>query len=332
VSNRVISSTGSLTGYSAAVSIDAANDYMLLQQSGSYKKLNRNTLLGITGTPADISTAQNFTNKVLDNTNTITLKDTLFTLQDDGDTTKQAKFQLSGITTGTTRTYTLPNASSTLMDLGSAQTVTGVKTMTAPVISGGSIDNTTITVDSIAEHTAANGVSIDSLNIKDGKLNTNNSVVTANITDAAVTPAKLVVGTGTGWAWSSWTPTWTNLTVGNGTVSAKYIQIGKAVFYRIYIILGNTSAVGTGPTFTVPVASSTDTASQGILPIGRAYYLDAGATNYMGAVQLINSTVAAWTIETAGSTYVQLGQVTAAVPFAFGNLDILMSEGFYEAA
>ena len=37
--------------------------------------------------------------------------DATFTLQDDGDATKQARFQLSGITTATTRTYTLPNVS-----------------------------------------------------------------------------------------------------------------------------------------------------------------------------------------------------------------------------
>ncbi|MDB5177258.1 MAG: hypothetical protein JWN75_926 [Candidatus Saccharibacteria bacterium] len=54
--------------------------------------------------------------KTLDNTNTVTLKDTNFTLQDDGDATKQAKFQLSSISTGNTRTYTLPDRSTTLTD------------------------------------------------------------------------------------------------------------------------------------------------------------------------------------------------------------------------
>lgn len=69
-------------------------------------------------------TTQTLTNKTLDNTNTITLKDTLFTLQDDGDTTKQFKLQLSGITTSTTRTLTVPDASDTIVVLAATQTLT----------------------------------------------------------------------------------------------------------------------------------------------------------------------------------------------------------------
>ena len=53
------------------------------------------------------------------------------------------------------------------------------------------LSGSTIKADTIAETTSANGVAVDGLTIKDGKLNTNDSVVTANITDANVTTAKV---------------------------------------------------------------------------------------------------------------------------------------------
>lgn len=68
--------------------------------------------------------AVTLTNKTLDNTNAITVKDNSFTLQDDGDATKQAVFQLSGFTTGVTRTYTLPNSNGTVVTTTTTQTLT----------------------------------------------------------------------------------------------------------------------------------------------------------------------------------------------------------------
>src|SRR6185369_9654216 len=69
-------------------------------------------------------------------------------------------------------------------------------------------------------------------------------------------------------AWGSWTPSWTNLSVGNGTVVAKYVQIGKTVFARLSLVLGSTSTV-TGPViFSLPVTSVTyDGAATGT-PLG----------------------------------------------------------------
>lgn len=72
--------------------------------------------------------AQNVFNKTLDTTNTVELLDTLFTLDDNVDPTKQARFQLSSITTATLRTYTLPDISDILVTETFAQTLTN-KTM-----------------------------------------------------------------------------------------------------------------------------------------------------------------------------------------------------------
>jgi hypothetical protein len=62
-----------------------------------------------------------------------TFSDTAFTLQDDGDATKQATFQVSGITTGTTRTFAFPDASTTLVGTDTTQTLSN-KTFRATAI------------------------------------------------------------------------------------------------------------------------------------------------------------------------------------------------------
>lgn len=54
------------------------------------------------------------TNKTLDTTDTIGVKDSLFSLKNAGDTTKIAQFDCSSQATGTTKTFTLPAVSGTL--------------------------------------------------------------------------------------------------------------------------------------------------------------------------------------------------------------------------
>lgn len=64
---------------------------------------------------------------------TMAIKDANFTIQDDGDTSKQAKFQASGITAGQTRTITIPDADLTIVGTATTQTLTN-KTLTTPTI------------------------------------------------------------------------------------------------------------------------------------------------------------------------------------------------------
>jgi len=84
----------------------------------TYTLPNANTTL------VGIDVAQTIQNKTLDNTNAVTVKDSNLTIQNSSDTTKQAKFDTSGITASTTRTYTLPDANTTLVGIDVAQTLT----------------------------------------------------------------------------------------------------------------------------------------------------------------------------------------------------------------
>lgn len=102
---------------------------------------------------------------IANTTGIMSIDDTKFTLQDNADTTKKALFELSGITTATTRTYTLPNATGTLATLANtSQTFTGSTSFVPATNSGtitiGGIPQTgTITVDrSQATHTLDIGV------------------------------------------------------------------------------------------------------------------------------------------------------------------------------
>lgn len=174
MSNVVIGGTATgATALPVASTIDGANDLLAIYTASALatQGISRNTLLGVTGQPADISSTQTLTNKTVGVTNTLTLKDTLFTLQNASDLTKQVKFQLSGLTTGTTRTLTVPDASDTIVTLGATQTLTN-KTLTSPTINAPSITNATITADTVSGFTVAGSGTIYGLGVAAGAITT----------------------------------------------------------------------------------------------------------------------------------------------------------------
>lgn len=95
------------------------------------------TLPTSTDTLVGRATTDTLTNKTL-TTPVITANDTQFTLQDNADTTKKANFELSGITTATTRTYTLPDVTGTLATTASfTQTFAGQTTFSNATVTVG---------------------------------------------------------------------------------------------------------------------------------------------------------------------------------------------------
>lgn len=118
------SSTNTLTGATAA----------------SFTNTGTVTLPSSTTTLVGRDTSDTLSNKTLDNSTVETIKASNLTVQDQTDTTKQAKLDLSAITTGTTRTYAVPDISDTLV------TLTATQTLTNKTITGGTFSPTSFSV------------------------------------------------------------------------------------------------------------------------------------------------------------------------------------------
>ena len=69
----------------------------------------------------------------------VDVSDAIFSLVNDADPTKRALFSLSGISTGTTRSFTLPNTSSELAILAGTQTFSGNKTFSGTLTASGTV-------------------------------------------------------------------------------------------------------------------------------------------------------------------------------------------------
>lgn len=128
----------------------------------------------------------------------------------------------------------------------------------------------------------------------------------------------------------SWVPTLTNMTQGNGTITAKYSQIGKRVFGYFVFVLGSTSTVGTSPTITLPVTMSSTWNNLTI--IGQASVLDTGTAVYRGYLRPTTTTSAIFYIQNSAGTYVTENSITATVPMTWTTGDAFACSFEYEAA
>lgn len=147
-------------------------------------------------------------------------------------------------------------------------------------------------------------------------------------------PEQLVTGAGTSWAWQSWTPTFANITVGNGTLSCSYVQIGKTIYFRISLTLGTTSSIGTSPTATLPVTAIASIG--GGVPFGPSSHFDTSASQFFSGYVKTNTTTTMTfllhVVVGGAATYIRNDGVTATTPFTWATGDILSASGMYEAA
>jgi hypothetical protein len=113
----------------------ATGDIYYRNSSGYFTRLG----IGSAGDLLTVSGGIPSWSSSISNASTITLKDTNFTLQDNSDTSKQLNFELSSISASTTRTLTVPDASTTIVGTDTTQTLTN-KTLTSPTLTGAKSD------------------------------------------------------------------------------------------------------------------------------------------------------------------------------------------------
>lgn len=131
-----------------------------------------------------------------------------------------------------------------------------------------------------------------------------------------------------GGAWATYSPSWTaavsNPSIGNGSLTGRYLQMGKLVAVRIDLRIGTTTTLGSGQwRLTLPVAvqgSGGDQNIPGLL--------------FVGAIS--PASVPASLHQSGASSFTDLwstaGAVNATTPGAWAFGDLLAFTGVYEAA
>lgn len=133
--------------------------------------------------------------------------------------------------------------------------------------------------------------------------------------------------------WTSYTPTWTNLTVGNGTLVGAYRDNGSMIDLSVKLTFGSTTSVSGNISFSLPVnaeTTSVDTFRAG----GR--YLDNGVREIISYFQVKTSTVecryAYINFNGSGVNYEIMSNVNATEPWTWATNDQIMAFFSYRKA
>ena len=187
-------------------------------------------------------------------------------------------------------------------------------------LAGGGGTALSVNVDNTGIEVNADTLRLKDAGVVEAKL-ASNAVTTAKIADDAVTLAKVANE-----QWTAFTPTWTNLTVGNGTQSFRYVQIGNTVVLRGSITLGSTSSISGAVSFALPVNADMPTNS----PAGTVNLIDGGTTEYFGPANISGNTLSIRVFNASG-THLQNNGVNATTPFTWTNTDSIIVVAIYEA-
>mgnify|MGYP003965578775 CR=1 FL=1 len=123
----------------------------------------------------------------------------------------------------------------------------------------------------------------------------------------------------------SYTPTYTNFSLVNGTVSAEYKVSESSVEGLIEIVMGSESSVTGNMYISLPITPSNSIR----FPIATITFLDSGAAQYTGLGVVQSSSVRLKAFG-AGGTYATQVDVNATVPFTWAASDQILLNFRYE--
>ena len=145
--------------------------------------------------------------------------------------------------------------------------------------------------------------------------------------DRKLIPGSLTIGT-----WKPWSPTYTNITIGDGTAIARYTHTtGNLIIAYFRFTLGGTSSIGTNPDISTPVPARPSYV-QIFNNLGGAIFDDASANTLTGLVRLETKTTLVPVSFLVNGTRIIEERLSATLPFTWTTPDILSFTAVYEAA
>jgi len=132
--------------------------------------------------------------------------------------------------------------------------------------------------------------------------------------------------------WADYTPTFGNVTIGNGTLVGRYTQIGGTVHVYGSLTFGSTSAVTGSATASIPITASSDYTAA-IDAVGNSAFVESGGSRWTGLVTF-NSGLATILLRLSLTSGSHQGEavISASVPFTWGTGDVISWSLTYEAA
>jgi hypothetical protein len=138
-------------------------------------------------------------------------------------------------------------------------------------------------------------------------------------------------GASGGFTYAAYTPTFTNFSLGNGTINvARWAQSGKMVHVYGQVTLGSTSSVSGNITLSLPATASSSIV--GINAVGNVTFGDDGVGSFGGLVRLQSTTTFRLDVLGAAGSYTNVTGTSSTVPMTWTNLDDFRFSLVYEAA